>query len=524
MNIKRLYILSAVIIFLLSSCKKDIKTPSWELHVLAPIIETTLDLDDIFGDTMTSLNSDNFVSLVFREEIYTFELNSIINLNDTLTAKVFQIPFSTNINPGQKFIELTEDYKLNLNSSEISRVLIDSGFIDLQLINQIQEALVCTYSIPNATKNGNYLKIVENVPAATALAPYTHITRVDISGYNFKLSGLNSSINTITYKIEMTTSPMGNTVFVTPQDSIIFQTQLNDVSIAYVKGYFGSEEFNIPNSTSKIDAFDEIDAGKFKLNNVKASLEIENGYGIDAQLKIGYLNSMSSSVQRPIYLKSPVIGSIVNINRAVETYIPSNPVKPNLYLFQLDTTNLKEMIESQPHHIGYAMDIKLNPLGNISAGNDFVYKDYNLSAYFNLEIPLNLTIEGLKFTEYAKLDIDQLDNVKDGNFNLITYNYFPFSMELQFYIIDENKTIVDSLLGVNHILSAIIDIQGNVIEPQRTHMEIPIDELKMSKLKLTKELFIKAKINTGGIGQYIKLKNDYKLELKLTGDFNYYIE
>ncbi|MFC2111298.1 hypothetical protein ACFLQ5_02480 [Bacteroidota bacterium] len=524
MTFKRLYILSAVIIFLLSSCKKDIKTPSWELDVLVPIIETSLDLDDIFGDTMTMVNSDNFVSLVFREEIYTFELDSIINFNDTLTDKVFEIPFSAYINPGQTFVDLTEDYKLNLDPTEISTVLIDSGFIDLKLINQLTEDLVCTYTIPNATKNGSSLIIVENVPAATTLTPYTHITKVDISGYNIKLSGSNSSTNTITYNIKMRTNPNGDTIFVTPQDSIIFQTQLNDVSIAYIKGYFGSEEFNGLPSTTRIDAFDEIDAGNFKLNNIKASLEIKNGYGIDAQLKIAYFNSMSSLNQRPIYLESPLIGSTVNINRASETFIPSNPVTPNLYIFQLDTTNLIKMIESQPHHVGYSMDVKFNPLGNISAGNDFVYKDYNLSAYFNLEIPLNMTIEGLQFTETANLNIDQLDNVKDGHFNLIATNYFPFSLNIQFYLLNENQMIVDSLLGVNHILSAIIDAQGNISNPQRTHFKIPIDETKMNKLKLTKEIFIKANVNSGGIGQHIKLKTDYKIDLKLTGDFNYYKE
>jgi len=197
---------------------------------------------------------------------------------------------------------------------------------------------------------------------------------------------------------------------------------------------------------------------------------------------MNYLTSINSKTNNVVSLNSSFIGNSTNISRASETYVPANPVALNIYTFPLDNPNIKKFIQNMPDKIGYSLDIKSNPLGNVTSGNDFYYKNHKLKAYFNMEIPLSITLDELSLQEIVDFDINKNDkkSIKDGVFTLIADNGFPFSVIIQFYMLDENETIIDSLLTTtNFVLSAPIDFNYKVTGKKRTILKMLISEEKM---------------------------------------------
>ena len=519
---KYLIILSGIILFL-PSCQKDPKSPSWDIDVLAPIIESTIDIYDIFDDSLTTTNSDNSVNLVFDEVIYEFSLDTLFNIPDTITDELFQLPVNLLVQPGQKIVDYSKTSKIKIHNAEITNLIVDSGFIDFEVLNTIKEDIVCTYTIPSAILNGNSLVIKETIPAATNQATY-FTKKVSIAGYNIDLKGSGNSSNTLNYNVIMEISPNASPVMLTSQDSFVVKAKIVELMPYYAKGYFGSDDFIVAPTSTDVKIFDIINDGKFDFEKVNASFVIENGFGIDARFKMNYLTSINSKTNNVVSLNSSFIGNSTNISRASETYVPANPVALNIYTFPLDNPNIKKFIQNMPDKIGYSLDIKSNPLGNVTSGNDFYYKNHKLKAYFNMEIPLSITLDELSLQEIVDFDINKNDkkSIKDGVFTLIADNGFPFSVIIQFYMLDENETIIDSLLTTtNFVLSAPIDFNHKVIGKKRTILKMPVSEEKMNKLYNTKKLMIEARLNTAGMGQHIKIYDDYKLDIKLSGDFNY---
>ena len=77
------------------------------------------------------------------------------------------LPISS-ANPGSSFYSSSTERPLNVsNGVELNYVLVESGFIEVEIFSEIKENIIVTYSIPSATKNGDTLVLKELVNAAT---------------------------------------------------------------------------------------------------------------------------------------------------------------------------------------------------------------------------------------------------------------------------------------------------------------------------------------------------------------------
>ena len=90
-------------------------------------------------------------------------------------------------------------------------------------------------------------------------------------------------------------------------------------------------------------------------------------------------------------------------------------------------------------------------------------------------------------------------------------------------MLDTNNTIIDSMLFNNHILAAPLNNQNIVSQKKKTEMDVPLPAEKLDNLLLTKKMLIKVVFNTNN-SNYLKLYDFYKIDLKLTGDFEFILQ
>ncbi|HRS53816.1 MAG TPA: hypothetical protein P5250_03840, partial [Bacteroidales bacterium] len=72
-----------------------------------------------------------------------------------------------------------------------------------------------------------------------------------------------------------------------------------------------------------------------------------------------------------------------------------------------------------------------------------------------------------------------------------------------------------------NILAAGLNASYMVTSPKKSIIKIPLTSEKIYNLKRTKYMVIKAIFNTASQVHYIKLYDYYRLNLNLTGSFNY---
>ncbi len=526
---KKLILSFFLIGLLISSCRKDLENPSWDTQLLAPLVNASLDINNILPDSILQANADSSMKIVYNSDIYNLSMDTLFQIPDTIIKNGYNIPLSTTLTPGQTVINnaITET-TYQIQDAQLRTTTIKSGFVNYKIKSKIHEVTDFVYSIPCAKKNGIPFSINVSVPAAVGSTPGVYNQTFDLSGYVLDLTGIaNNKINTIYTSLTASISPLGQSVALVPSDSLIIENKFYDVIPYYAKGYFGNNTVNIGPSTSEFSLFSRITDGTIQLEDVNFSISLENPIGLDARIFINGISSINSRTGNTIQLSNSIIGSPININRAAESGGVIYPTYAN-YPLTVSNSNIKPMIENLPDKFGYSMQIITNPLGNISGSNDFIYIDRLLKAKLNMEIPLSLVANNLTLTDTLDFNISSNNdnqNIHSGTITLFANNGFPFDATLQVYTLNENNVITDSLFGyANTIDEAPINSSLRATGKKLTKIAIPIAEDKMNLLYTTKKVILKAKFNTSAQPQYIKIYSDYQLDVKLVGDFNYTVQ
>jgi hypothetical protein len=512
----------ALILVLLTSCRKD-KSPNWDVDLFTPLIKTSLTIDDLIPDSLLQVNPDHTVTLVYKNPIYNFDLDSIVNVPDTISSTYYPAFPGIVINPGQTIFNQTKQETFDFNGAEVTRLDLHSGFITVDFVNTVHEKVIISYKILSATKNGQCFEINETIPAATT-QPYHYLKSFDVSGYSMDMTGQSHlASNHLVTASSATLSPEANAVTLTSQDVFNMYVMFQGVSLDYARGYFASQNFEFGPESTAIKLFSNIQSGTIDFESIKMFLYIKNGFGVDARVKFKELTAVNTNTGNEVSLNSTIIGQTINIGRAIETWDPASPVIPTQYSFDLGSSNILDLIENLPDQMRYSLEVSTNPMGNVSAGNDFVYRDHYLETYLDMEIPLSFKTNDLCLSDtvdFSLGDPANVNSINGGELVLLADNGFPFDAELVLTALDSLGNVIDIVVDHNHINEALLNTDGFAENPMRSEIHILLSRERIDKLFTASKMLITAHFNTEGT-DYIKIYDSYRLDLKLTGKFNY---
>jgi hypothetical protein len=183
-------------------------------------------------------------------------------------------------------------------------------------------------------------------------------------------------------------------------------------------------------------------------------------------------------------------------------------------------------MESLPDSLRYDLSFQLNPLGNISGSSDFIYSDKLIDTRIQVKTPLSFAANQLTLSDTIDFNIEDatdLDPIGPSVITLHATNGFPFDMNMQLLLLDENNIVIDSLLVPGLIASGQLDINNLVTSSTQTKIPIPIDDNRKQKLTNTKRIKVRAAFTTPNYPQLVQLYNSYHLDLKFIGDGEYLI-
>jgi len=512
-------------LLLFTSCLKEPQKPSWDLNILAPLFRTSLGIDSFLADSLLESDTAHLIHVVYDEVLFEYSPDSILEVPDTITSQVYQSPFNVTLQPGQLFLNKSEEKLYKFGDAKLKFINIQKGYISFEVSNSVQEAILMTYTIPLATKDGVSFEYTELIPAASSV-PYVFSKKIDISGYTLDMRGANGlGANLIGTLLKARLNPNGSPTTITPQDYFVVNIKFDEFVLDYANGYFSQTAINL-DDYSKMDVFNIIKSGNFNLESINIALDIVNGFGIDASLNIHEMASTNTLSGQSILLHAAVLGQYINIMRATQTADALAPVIPTVYTIDFDNTNVKELFENMPDRVSFIIDGTTNPMGNISGGNDFYYRGYGLQLKLRLDIPLSLKTNELTLIDTVKFNFENNNDknkITKGSFKLSADNGFPFDALLQVFMLDSTNTLIDSMLFNNNILAAPLNTQNIVSQKRKTVMDVPLSSTKLDNLYNTKKMLVKVVFNTYN-NSYLKIYDFYNIDLKLTGDFEFILQ
>lgn len=514
-----------VVIACLTSCRKE--PPQWDVDVLGPVVWSTFTLGDLVADSNLTADAGGLLTLVYTGELFSVDLDSLFNAPDTSFTYDYALPFGTvNVGPGTDLPPIVEEVNLDVDELQLRYLELREGKLDLTLRNKITSGVIGTFNILGGTYQGSMVSLQQFVPAGSVPSPAYATASRDLAFHRFDLTGPTyDAVNTLATELLLQLDPNGSGATLTNADTIQAIATYSGLKPQYARGFFGQRTVHYGPDTSDFDLFKNIIAGSIDLDLVEVDLKVTSGFGVDARVTLDHLTAIRTSTGTGLDLDNSLIGGAININRAIDL---GGSFAPSVYERALDNTNsnIDAMVELLPDKLGYELDLEINPLGDISNGNDFLYWKSDLRAELQLRVPLTLIATDLTLQQFSTPDLPgtaEEHAVQYGGLTLYAVNGFPFSAVLQLDIVDDAGNVIANLPVQGTVAAGMLGPDQHVSAPVSSQVSTYLDASEVDLLYAHPRLRTTVVFNTADQTQHLEILDSYQLDLQMVFDGNYVI-
>jgi hypothetical protein len=474
------------------SCRKEPTT--WSTLNSIPLANGRLYLTNIIPDSLLQADSDGMYKLKANYELLRFDPTEDIAIPDTVISKLLAIPFSLNVSPGIEFINDTEESKFSGEDAELVEIEVFTGNIEYEILNPISQPIIVTYLIPNATKNGVSFSYSDTLLPGSIASPSVNTGTVVLDGYTFNLRGINGNeYNTIQTQIKAKTAPYASPVLITTAHVVQVKARYSEMVPAYARGYFGNIASSESSAGDTLDFFNVIKGGSFDLDDVQTRLIIKNQIGTDAQVTIHQLTGINTVTGSNVSLSHSIIAAVQNITRAQDlSGFPQAHVKS--YDILSSNSNIEAFVESMPDRLAYDVSFAMNPLGNVTGHNDFVYRNYPFTAELEIETPLRFGASGLMLSDTLKvndfLSDETAERIEWAELEINVINAFPLEADFTLILPDGFGNYSDTVYVSPSQAQAGIQGLGTQISPVASQLKIKVSRDQLKNIDAHKSIVV----------------------------------
>lgn len=515
------FLLAASLICLIS-CKKE-KT-IWDTDWSAPIAYGHLTMADFVPEENLMTNDEGYLSLIIRESVLEFSLDTLIKMPDTTitTKTAIGIP-SIEVSPSFSMPD-NYDQEFELGDIELKNVIIESGYADAKISSPWPGKTKVVAKFPFITRDGEILQRTYYLDAGSVDSPSKAEDLIDMVYQSMDLRGIDeSAFNTLAIEILVQSNEESETFTITQYDSISFSFQFKDLVPNYARGYFGQYHFSDTTGFS-LAPLKKIMAGSVELDSIKLNIAIKNGFNLLAQAKISKLSGINTRTNSFSEFDFTEKNTVLNINPASGGYYdfePSNyPININN-----SNSNILSFLEnlSDSLIIGYELDI--NPFGNITGGNDEFFPGSKMELYLDGEFPLNFGANDLTIQD--TFEVNGFTNTTiDPQTAYATLNYtngFPLEADASLFILDEDQVVIDTIYATPPLQAGIFNEATSVTTPKEGSVNFNITSNNMSNLVKANKIILNVSFNSYN-NEKIKISAASYLDFNLKSNLNLRIQ
>ncbi len=445
-----------------------------------------------------------------------------------LAIRDLELEYATAIFPAQNLVEEKQEVRYNLKGSELTFLVVKTGYLVMEVFSNVKEQLILDYSIPNSSRNNNFADNVRQtviVPPAPDGSYSKVVKKFPLDHYEIYMLGQfpksppfkpNTIYSEFTARMEYT----GIERTLSLRDSVYVRFGLVEIKPELAIGDFGKREFKFDES-KPFKAFENI-KGDISLEDVKMDLWFQNTFGIEADMQVENITGVNSRTNKSVKLIATALDNTFTLGRAM-----NDPFIPFIHSMKFDNSNsnLKQFLENMPNQLDTKFNMVVRPRGS-NDYQDFVFDFSKLTANLNLEMPVQFGTNGLELSQLQDFDFMSLKNanrIKSGVLKLDITNGYPFEAFCDIEFLDEQNLVITTLFDAGKtqtILPGILDGNGLVTTATPSQLYIDIPASKMQSIKHSKKIRIKTNFATPGGNRY-KIYSTYKFGVKLKGNFVY---
>lgn len=529
-NVSPLRVVAPLLLLLSTTtgCRKADGPAQWDVDLLGPVLNTTFTIADLVADSDLEVGPDGLITIVYTGELFGVDLDTLFQVPDTSFTYDYALPFGTaTLIAGTQLPPIDEVATLDVDEVQLRLLELREGTLHLSLVNKIQSGVIGTFTLPGATHAGNTVSMSQFVPAGSVGSPTMATAVRDMAFHRFDLTGPTyDAVNTLATQLLLQLDPNGSGATITNADTIKAIATYSGLKPQYARGYFGQRTVHFGPDVSDFGLFGNIVGGALDIDQVEVNLKVTSGFGVDARVTMDHITAINSGTGATLDLQHTIVPGPININRAVDH---GNGFSSSEYQNQLDNSdsNIDQLLEVLPDRIEYELDLEVNPLGDISNGNDFLYWNSDLQAQLELRLPLTIIASELTLQQFSVPDLPgtaESHAIQFGELKLFAVNGFPFSADLLLDIVDADGTVLANLPVGGAIASGILGTDLHVQTPVSSQLSTYLTT-DLVNLLYTPGARIRSIVvfNTADQTQHLDILDSYQLDLRMVFDGNYVI-
>ncbi len=501
--------------------------PDWNPEFAIPLVNSTFNIMDFFGDSNVYIktNPDHSLSFIYSvndltspkaEEVmdvpdqnFSFMQQQDVpaipsGVTDTLSFN-FEFPFLTDT-AGQRldsiFLKNGNMYihgKSNLNRDETSLQVTAANVIN----KETGEPLVLEASINNPGGQQAWVEFEQHF---------------DLTQYYIAFGNIGSTAeNTFVFGIKVIIHGDENPDL-SPYEFYI-DGNIKDIEFERFFGYLGQYDFAL-NDSLDINLFDKTISGGIQVGPgaINLLMDIRNSLGFPVMVAANeiYVTSETTPPYHvDINLFGPGIPNIFTINAPDIAHI-GETAETNL---DFGNSNLDEAFNISPNKFYFDLLAVSNPQGDTTAEN-FVLDSSLITLDVSLEVKLFASVSDFVVEDTVDFNLDQdVSEIENLLIRLNAINRFPVSASVQVYFTDANYQVLDSLIDQqDNMIVEGAPISGppeyRVTDSTRKMTDFVLSKQKIENILSAEKLLLRAGLSTTD-GQLCIIYDDYSITIKI---------
>ncbi|HNP77433.1 MAG TPA: hypothetical protein PKM91_09355, partial [Cyclobacteriaceae bacterium] len=408
-------------------------TPS----VALPVAFGDISLQDLISNkdsTYLRAYSDGLLYLYYSQKLASQDIRSLFTLPNNSYPISFSIPAGTL--PAQSSdsppVVITQTLDLNLSPEQLSEILLKSGTLNY------------TMALSAATNPANGLPIdiivtLTDVVDKTTGAPLNFTSSLGTGSKSLQNYIIKMNKNKFNIQVSMILKKRTSTVFVQSNTKLNIQLGFNNLDFTYIKGFLGDQTTSLPTQSVDLTVFSSsLKKAKVSFAQPIIKMDVRNDYGVPCEVTFNKLEASKTGAVIPITI-SPASPVALNFPTAFGTSATTS----------VSVTNAAAVLDFAPTKLTYAASARINK--GLSSGVDFLADTSKLNVTLSTEVPLYGQASGVSVVDTMKIDLSSVkqSTVISSSLQIKTVNQLPLDANIQFYFMDKNYAIIDSLFTSN---------------------------------------------------------------------------
>jgi len=374
----------------------------WNFAVRLPVVEDSLTWDDVLEGTGAELvEGEEGSVLVWKGTLGTVVPGDLLTLPDTTILYAFSPEFAGGpfpVPPGVTLFEQADDIAFAGIEAALRGAVLEAGVLRYRIESTVGGAVAMRYDLPGVVgASGGAVVLEEVLEPGPGEDRAVREGAVDLAGAEVDFTGVSGlDVNRMGSHLTVgTPADILDTAAIYGIDSVRIALTFEGVRVREVVGYFGDPEEDWQFDAELVDRL-RFPQGFIDFEAARARLVLVNRLGADLRMQLDALRVDETLVQLPV-LGQPILLARADVSgpEPLPTHYEIDLLRARPYL-----PAVLGGLPAQMHGRG---SIALNPLGDITGGNDYLHADYLPSCELELEVPLRVGLEGVTFRDTVSL-------------------------------------------------------------------------------------------------------------------------